>query len=65
LHTQSPLHKTSLLSPNQSQIGELLSESLENNEPNNNTHLVACGFEQHEGIDFEETFVPMVKWNMM
>ncbi len=32
LHTQSPLHKTSLLFPNQSQFVKLLFESLENNE---------------------------------
>ncbi len=25
--------------------------------------LVACGFEYNEGVDFKETFAPVVKWN--
>jgi len=25
--------------------------------------LLACGFEYKEGVDFKETFAPIVKWN--
>ncbi len=37
-------------------------EGTNNMPPTYKTHLVACACEQCEGIDYEKTFAPIVKW---